>query len=77
MAGAMIWRLPASNRAAVKDLDPQLLTIAPFGERPTTEPGAWVYSGVKVCQVSGPATLTVHPGTLDVTVNPTGPPSNS
>jgi hypothetical protein len=32
VAGAMIRRLPASNRAAVKDLDPQLLTIAP-GQR--------------------------------------------
>ena len=69
-AHVRVRKVPITVRHADCDLTGVVITYRSYGG--ATVPG----DGTSVGTSSG-FTLTVHPGTLDVTVNATGPPGNS
>ena len=69
-AHVRVRKVPVTIRHADCDLTGVLITYRGYG-------GAIVPSGSTSVGTSSGFTLTIHPGTLDVTVNATGSPGNA
>ena len=69
-AHVRVRKVPVTIRHAECDLTGVVITYRGYG-------GATVPSGSTSVGTSSGFTLTIHPGTLDVTVNATGPPGNA